>query len=103
MKKSHWLTLLTAAALGPGVATTTHAQLAADLEAGAAFKGRYNDIRLPGGGGRAEDVFAGFTSSLSDKVTLKAGYRVFEGGVNISDVYSYTWVNYASAGVLFTC
>lgn len=51
--------------------------------------------------GRAEDVFAGLGVGLpGNKVTLKAGYRLLEGGADNDEVYNFTWFDYASAGVI---
>jgi hypothetical protein len=52
--------------------------------------------------GRAEDIFAGATYQLSDTFGLKAGYRVVEGGANVDTIYNFTWINYASVGLLIT-
>ncbi|MCK8495759.1 hypothetical protein M0L20_28090 [Spirosoma sp. RP8] len=52
--------------------------------------------------GRAEDIFLGGTYSLSPTIGLKAGYRVVEGGANVDEVYNFTWLNYASAGLLIS-
>jgi len=52
--------------------------------------------------GRAEDVFAGLTYNFSPKIAVKAGYRVVEGGANVESIYNFTWINYASAGLLIT-
>lgn len=48
--------------------------------------------------GRAEDVFVGLGYALSDKVELKAGYRILEGGADNDEVYNFALVNYASLG-----
>ncbi len=50
--------------------------------------------------GRAEDVFLGLGWDLSKALTLKAGYRLVEGGADNDEVYNFTWVNYASVGAL---
>ncbi len=51
--------------------------------------------------GRAEDVFAGIGYTLlQDRITLKAGYRVLEGGANNDEVYNFSWLDYASAGLI---
>lgn len=50
--------------------------------------------------GRAEDIFAGLAYRLSPAVGLKAGYRVVEGGADVDEVYNFTWINYASVGLL---
>ncbi|QHT71590.1 hypothetical protein GXP67_35455 [Rhodocytophaga rosea] len=57
---------------------------------------------LVGKQGRAEDIFAGLGYQIvKDKVTLKAGYRVLEGGADNDEVYNFTWFDYASAGLIF--
>ncbi len=50
--------------------------------------------------GRAEDIFVGASYGLSNNLRLKSGYRVVEGGANVGDVYNFTWINYASVGVV---
>ncbi|MBC3785307.1 hypothetical protein [Spirosoma utsteinense] len=52
--------------------------------------------------GRAEDIFAGAVYQLNDRLGFKAGYRVVEGGANVDTIYNFTWINYASAGILLT-
>lgn len=52
--------------------------------------------------GRAEDIFAGLTYNFSQKFAAKAGYRVVEGGANVASIYNFTWINYASAGLLIS-
>lgn len=52
--------------------------------------------------GRAEDIFAGAAYQLTERLGLKAGYRVVEGGANVDSIYNFTWINYASAGILLT-
>lgn len=49
--------------------------------------------------GRAEDVFAGAYYNISDKISLKAGYRLLEGGADNDEVYNFTLLNYAAAGI----
>jgi hypothetical protein len=50
--------------------------------------------------GRAEDVIAAFLFKASDKVSLKAGYRIVEGGSDVNEVYSFTLLNYAVIGAI---
>ncbi len=50
--------------------------------------------------GRAEDIFAGIYFHLTQKVALKAGYRILEGGANNEKVYNFTCINYASLGTV---
>lgn len=50
--------------------------------------------------GRAEDFFAGLAYKFTDHFALKAGYRVLEGGADVTDNYNFSFINYASLGVL---
>ncbi|MFD1144489.1 hypothetical protein ACFQ4C_25400 [Larkinella insperata] len=52
--------------------------------------------------GRAEDIFLGAAYKLSPALSLKAGYRVVEGGADTQEIYTFTWINYASVGLLVT-
>lgn len=51
--------------------------------------------------GRAEDVLAAFQFSPGANLRLHAGYRILEGGAENDEVYSFTLVNYAVAGLTF--
>lgn len=48
--------------------------------------------------GRAEDVLLAFMFYPSRKVTLKAGYRILEGGANNDEVYNFSLIHYALIG-----
>jgi hypothetical protein len=48
--------------------------------------------------GRAEDVSLAIYGDLNDRISLKTGYRVLEGGSDVEAVYSFTWINYVFAG-----
>jgi hypothetical protein len=50
--------------------------------------------------GRAEDVFAALLIKASDKIDLKVGYRIVEGGADNDEVYNFALINYASIGAL---
>jgi hypothetical protein len=50
--------------------------------------------------GRAEDVLLALLYRLSPKVTVKAGYRIVEGGANVEEVYNFALIHYASLGIL---
>ena len=52
--------------------------------------------------GRAEDIFAGVSYQINNKLGVKLGYRVVEGGADVDDVYNFNWINYASVGLLFS-
>lgn len=49
--------------------------------------------------GRAEDVLLAAVAPLNDRVSVKAGYRILEGGADNDDVYTFSLFHYAVAGV----
>jgi len=49
--------------------------------------------------GRAEDVLLSVQHRLSDKVSLRAGYRILEGGADVEEVYNFTLVHFLSVGI----
>ncbi len=49
--------------------------------------------------GRAEDVLIAAIFKLSDKVALKTGYRILEGGADNDEVYNFSLFNYAVVGL----
>jgi hypothetical protein len=52
--------------------------------------------------GRAEDVLLAAVAPLNDHVSLKAGYRILEGGADNDTVYTFSLFHYAVAGVVVT-
>lgn len=50
--------------------------------------------------GRAFDLFLGTRIPLAERLDLKAGYRVLEGGTDSDEVYNFSWINYASVGLI---
>jgi len=52
--------------------------------------------------GRAEDVLIAVTYKLTDKVTLKTGYRILEGGADNDEVYNFSLFNYVVVGLFLT-
>ncbi len=54
---------------------------------------------LAGGPGRAFDLFLGTRLPVTDRVDIKAGYRFLEGGANVDEVYNFTLVQFAVAGI----
>lgn len=50
--------------------------------------------------GRAEDLSVALQGDINDKISLKAGYRLLEGGSDIEEVYSFTWIDYLFGGVV---
>jgi len=49
--------------------------------------------------GRAEDVLIAATYRVSNRLGLKAGYRLLEGGADNDEVYNFALFNYASVGL----
>jgi hypothetical protein len=49
--------------------------------------------------GRAEDVLAALTYAHSDRLQLRVGYRVLEGGADNDEVYNFALLHYAAIGV----
>jgi len=52
--------------------------------------------------GRAEDIFAGVSYHVNPNLGIKLGYRAVEGGADNDQIYNFTWINYASAGLLIS-
>lgn len=50
--------------------------------------------------GRAEDVLIAATYRVTDRLGIKAGYRLLEGGADNDEVYNFAFFNYASVGLL---
>jgi hypothetical protein len=52
--------------------------------------------------GRAEDVLIAAAYKLSDKLNIRAGYRILEGGADNDEVYNFTLFHYASLGFSYS-
>lgn len=50
--------------------------------------------------GRAEDVLAAVTYRITDKIKLKTGYRILEGGADNDEVYTFSLFHYALVGLM---
>ncbi len=50
--------------------------------------------------GRAEDIFAGLLIHGGRNWSVKAGYRLLEGGADNDEVYTFALVHYAAAGLV---
>ena len=57
---------------------------------------------LVGPVGRAEDFFLGLQYTPSEKIGLKAGYRLIEGGADVDQVYNFAFFHFASLGLAYT-
>lgn len=52
--------------------------------------------------GRAEDVLIAATYKLSDNLSVRAGYRILEGGADNDVVYNFALFHYASIGLSYS-
>lgn len=50
--------------------------------------------------GRAEDILAALMLQVNDRIELKAGYRLLEGGADNEEVYNFALVHYAAFGAV---
>jgi hypothetical protein len=50
--------------------------------------------------GRAEDILAALQFSASPTVSFQIGYRILEGGADVTEVYTFTVVNYLAIGAV---
>ncbi len=49
--------------------------------------------------GRAEDVLAALEFDIGDKLDVRVGYRMLEGGSDVDEVYGFALLHYIVAGV----
>ncbi len=56
---------------------------------------------LAGGPGRAEDASLKLGYDLADHWALQLGYRTLEGGADVDAVYTFAWLHYAVASVVW--
>lgn len=56
---------------------------------------------LAGGPGRAEDAALELGYDLADAWTVELGYRTVEGGADVDAVYTFAWLHYAVASVVW--
>ncbi|HEX37632.1 MAG TPA: hypothetical protein ENG70_02055 [Candidatus Cloacimonetes bacterium] len=64
------------------------------------------DLRIEGDAlaapqGRVEDIFAGWTGFITDKLKIKLGYRLLEGGADNDEVYNFALFHYIVLGLMF--
>ncbi|MBK6355095.1 MAG: hypothetical protein IPF46_17325 [Saprospiraceae bacterium] len=52
--------------------------------------------------GRAEDVLIAATYNFSKNFSIRAGYRILEGGADNDRVYNFALFHYASVGISYT-
>ena len=57
---------------------------------------------LVGSQGRAEDVLLGVNKELfNEHWNLRAGYRIIEGGADVSQVYNFSLIHFAAVGLTY--
>jgi hypothetical protein len=56
---------------------------------------------LAGGPGRAVDASVKLGYDLGGPWTIQTGYRMVEGGADVPEVYSFAWLHYAVASVVW--
>jgi len=52
--------------------------------------------------GRAEDVLVALTYDLNERIKLRVGYRILEGGSDGRSVYNFSLFHYASLGLTYS-
>jgi hypothetical protein len=52
--------------------------------------------------GRAEDVLLALQYRLNEKLNLRAGYRILEGGSDVEEVYTFALIHFLSAGLTYS-
>lgn len=57
-------------------------------------------LAIPGTPGRAEDVLLALRYHIDERVSIKAGYRILEGGADVDQVYNFSLFHYAVVGVM---
>jgi hypothetical protein len=73
-------------------------KLERDLGGRAVF--RFEGDALAAPQGRAEDIFAGLVMPLNKNISVKAGYRLLEGGADNAEVYTFAAFHYVSVGAI---
>jgi hypothetical protein len=56
---------------------------------------------LAGGPGRAIDASLKVGYDLDDRWSVRAGYRTVEGGADVESVYSFAWLHYLAASIVW--
>jgi len=59
-------------------------------------------LASPGGQGRAEDILLALDHRLNSHLSLRAGYRLIEGGADVAEVYNFAWINLFTIGARFS-
>lgn len=75
--------------------------LAADWRPTAHWRVSFDADALAGGPGRAVDASLKLGYDFHDRWSIRAGYRTLEGGADVDPVYSFAWLHYAVASVVW--
>ena len=75
--------------------------LAGDWRPGDRWRISLDADALAGGPGRAVDASLKLGYDLDDRWAIRAGYRTVEGGADVDAVYSFAWLHYAMASVVW--
>ncbi len=57
-------------------------------------------LAIPGSPGRAEDVLLALRYHFDERISIKAGYRILEGGADVDQVYNFSLFHYAVVGMM---
>lgn len=75
--------------------------LAAEQRLGSRWHLSLDADALAGGPGRAIDASLKLGYDLNDRWSIRAGYRTVEGGADVESVYSFAWLHYAAASIVW--
>lgn len=73
--------------------------LAAEWRPGSRWRLSFDADALAGGPGRAVDAALKLGYDVSDRLSIRGGYRTVEGGADVESVYNFAWLHYAVASI----
>jgi hypothetical protein len=73
--------------------------LAAEWQPGSRWRLSFDADALAGGPGRAVDAALKLGYDVSDRLSIRGGYRTVEGGADVESVYNFAWLHYAVASI----
>ena len=75
--------------------------LAGEWRSGAGWRVGLDADALAGGPGRAVDAALKLGYDIAGRWTVQAGYRMVEGGADVTDVYTFAWLHYAVVSLVW--
>jgi len=75
--------------------------VAGDWRPGPRWRVSFDADAIAGGPGRAVDASLKLGYDVDDRWSLRAGYRALEGGADVDSVYSFAWLHYAVASIVW--